>query len=214
MEMVYKDIPDFTQKQFLFGDTAFVEQEQQPEEDGLKLNFGAEKEETIIDSTLGDTAPLKHNEKAFVEPRRTTKTKFKRWDREDDKRLFGIIRSLWEDDALLLKDVLEDEKYDFSTDFSLIDKIAQLSKWRGPIQTFVARIRVQTEKQSFSVREMKHMTKLIKRNTKNSETGFKNIIYHFPGKTEQNVYQTWERCYLNLKQVNQTASSVKNLNMD
>ena len=108
--------------------------------------------------------------------------KFKRWSRQDDKKLYKLLLRMNDIDGQtidILRAVEEDDAEDFKP---LLTSIANMCKWKGWCEDLLKRIKKIMKPSDFSVREKKHLKKLIKKGLNGKKVDFDAILQEFPGK--------------------------------
>lgn len=115
----------------------------------------------------------------------------KRWGRDDDKRLFGVIRSLEKQGLLSLQEILEMDANTQACSNKGVSALAKKFKWKSLKKYLVFRIQSLWGKE-FSVRETKLLKRIIKKNYNYENLDYENILYNFPGKTLERVMEVSE----------------------
>lgn len=104
-----------------------------------------------------------------------------RWGREHDRMLFQLIRQL-ETEGILTFDELKTIQPRQAYRHKGVCLLAKRFGWKTIVRNLVSRIRNLQEK-DFSVREVKLMKQIIKKDYKYKNVDYDKIIYHFPGKS-------------------------------
>lgn len=106
----------------------------------------------------------------------------KRWNRNKDKSLFKVIRSLEKEGKLSLEELIS---LDASKDASSNPGVCILAKkfrWKSLKKFLLLRIQ-SLSKRDFSVRETKALKKILKKEYQYKDLDYSKIIEEFPGKT-------------------------------
>lgn len=61
--------------------------------------------------------------------------------------------------------------------------LAKMIKWKGTKLRLVERIRAVSQLTKFSVREMKKLRRIIKKEYKGKDIDYEKLVYEFPGKS-------------------------------
>lgn len=79
---------------------------------------------------------------------------------------------------------------------NILFEIAQEVEWRGRESKLLKRIRKQARNKKFSVRDIKHLSKLVNQQRRKGYRNFDELVYYFPGKDSQTLEMTY---YQNFK---------------
>lgn len=106
----------------------------------------------------------------------------KRWRREDDKRLFSVIRSLEREGHLTLEELTHMNPATEACGHKGVSMLAKIFEWKSLKKHLVIRIQ-SLVKRDFSVRETKNLKRILKKEYNYENLNYEKIIYEFPGKS-------------------------------
>lgn len=139
--------------------------------------------------------PQKLNEKMFdnfseskeKDDDKTGANKSQRWGRAKDKNLFQLIREM-EQEKILTFDELKTIEPRQAYRHKGVRLLAKRFGWKTIVRNLVSRIKNLQEKE-FSVREIKLMKSIIKKEYRYKNVNYDKLIYHFPGKSMEDVVE-------------------------
>jgi hypothetical protein len=103
-----------------------------------------------------------------------------RWKREDDKRLFQLIREFEDDGVFTFKELLNMNLSDAIQNEGIIE-LARQFEWKGLNKQLVLRIK-NLSKKDFSARELKQLKSMLRKVYHYKDFDYNEILYDFPGK--------------------------------
>ena len=122
-----------------------------------------------------------------------------RWRKEDDKRLFSIYRNLWRNAMLNINDVVSIPLKKNKVHKRIIQQVGENVGWKGKTSMLSKRIKKILTNYSLSVREKQDLTRLYKKQVKQSELDWEKILYEFPGKTLIYIQEFWKQIKVKIK---------------
>jgi hypothetical protein len=104
----------------------------------------------------------------------------KRWKREDDKRLFQLIREFEDDGVFTFKELINMNLSDAIHNEGIVE-LARQFEWKGLNKALVTRIK-SLSKKDFSARELKQLKSMLRKVYHYKDFDYNEILYEFPGK--------------------------------
>jgi hypothetical protein len=113
--------------------------------------------------------------------------KLTRWGRDKDKVLFQLIHDMEKQNLLTLEGLANiDLNEAYNNEEALL--LAHKFGWKTIVKNLIIRIKSLINR-DFSIREMKNLKRIIKKEYKYKKLDFEKIIYDFPGKTMQRLQE-------------------------
>lgn len=113
--------------------------------------------------------------------------KLTRWGRDKDKVLFQLIHDMEKQNLLTLEGLANiDLNEAYNNEEALL--LAHKFGWKTIVKNLIIRIKSLINR-DFSIREMKNLKRIIKKDYKYKKLDFEKIIYDFPGKTMQRLQE-------------------------
>lgn len=110
-----------------------------------------------------------------------------RWKREDDKKMFQFLRNHCTKYNKGLDSIYKDLTNNTPDQLSFWGKMACKLNWKGPVTMLQQRFLKLYCKKTLSVREENLFFKLIAKKDKSGTIPWEAILYHFPGKTVEDL---------------------------
>lgn len=110
----------------------------------------------------------------------------KRWNRQKDKVLFQVIRSLEADGKVTFEELISMNAGRDACSHPGVSLLAKKFGWKSLKKYLVLRIQ-SLSKRDFSVRETKALKRILKRDYEYKDLDYGKIIYEFPGKSVQRL---------------------------
>ncbi|CAI2377215.1 unnamed protein product [Moneuplotes crassus] len=115
-----------------------------------------------------------------------------RWGRAEDKKLFALIRTLQAEGKIGINDILAMNPNREAYTNQGIRILARRFGWKSLMKNLVQRIQ-SLYKKDFSVREIKTLKQIVKKEYEYKNLDYDKIIYHFPGKTTERLREICEQ---------------------
>jgi len=119
------------------------------------------------------------------------KIKFTRWGKSEDCKAFQKIRDYCNSLGITLDDLFTNDE--LSNNHRLWLDLCSRCEWKRESTFMKARFQKLYENTDFSVREMKLLKRLVKRQKKVGSINWEKISYNFPGKSAQLIKDTYMR---------------------
>lgn len=148
------------------------------------------KEKNNLEVALDQVMANRPNTKANNVP--SEKGKFTRWGRKDDKEAFQKIIKFCKDNSLSLDEILREQNPQRKNIDDIWDMVAEICDWKRESIHLKLRFQKLYNASKFSVREMKQLKRLVRKQKRKGEIDWNYIAYHFPGKTIEGVKNGWE----------------------
>lgn len=113
--------------------------------------------------------------------------KKKRWGREEDKKLFNLVREM-DKEGTLTFDELKTIRPSQAHKHEGVCLLTKRFGWKAIARNLLYRIE-NLQGRDFSVREVKHIKNIVKREYKYKDIDYEKVIYHFPGKSLARVIE-------------------------
>mmetsp|Transcript_14086 Transcript_14086/g.15745 ORF Transcript_14086/g.15745 Transcript_14086/m.15745 type:complete len:175 (-) Transcript_14086:107-631(-) len=104
-----------------------------------------------------------------------------RWGRTEDRKLFHLLRMLESENQLDIEEILKMDANKDAYGNPGIHLLAKKFGWKSLMKNLVQRIQALFKK-DFSVREIKLLKQIIKKEYCYKSLDYEKIIFHFPGK--------------------------------
>lgn len=110
-----------------------------------------------------------------------------RWGRIEDKILFKVLRELEVQGVTTFGEILEISEPMRPCHEEMLTMLAKKVQWKGSLINLVNRVKTLFKFSEFSVRELKLLKSLIKKQYKGKEVNYEKLMEEFPGKTLEHI---------------------------
>lgn len=113
-----------------------------------------------------------------------------RWGRIEDKILFKLLRELETQRVTTFSEVLEISEPIHPDQEKMLTMLATKVQWKGSLINLVNRVKTLFKFNEFSVRELKLLKRLVKKQYKAKEINYEKLLEEFPGKSLESIINT------------------------
>ena len=115
-----------------------------------------------------------------------------RWGRTEDRKLFLLLRKLEKEDKINIEEILQMDADTEAYGNHGIHLLAQKFGWKSLMKNLVQRIQA-LYKKDFSVREIKLLKQILKKEFNYQNLDYEKILFHFPGKRIQRLKEVCDQ---------------------
>ena len=113
--------------------------------------------------------------------------KFSRWDKEDDKRLYGVLLNLIDTNQISRKFIDNIDDVNEISDYEELKIISSIVKWKNPFNYLIKRIRKILTSDKLTAREIVALRRIVRSKYSSNHIDYNHLMKEFPGKSKDTL---------------------------